>query len=602
MTTDLELLRAHEPVVHYTEGELFFPTGVEGYLKECDLWVGSSQEVRRLLVPVGELTPDLLATQVAPPDESLFLRLVQKPLNGRELQRWTRRPERPHFRAPGRLARVGIFARLVDAGFTMSLLLRGTVPGGTAAAASIKYERVRAADPRYIYHGRVVRRDGWIVLHYSFFYFMNDYRSTFSGANDHESDWEQVFVYLEDRPEGPRPVWIAAAAHDYHGDDLRRRWDDPTLVKHRDHPVLFAGAGSHASYFEQGEYMTFVPIPALRGVPGFLGALRDFWRDTLRQPDPGDLAARLSSALSVPFIDYARGDGKAIGPGQPEAWTPALIDDSVPWVDGYRGLFGLDTYDRFAGERAPAGPKYKRSGTVRESWQDPLGFAGLVKVPPPFRAPEVLARTHRFARDRSPAATAQALEVASAQLPELGLEVEALAIDGAMSSLHAARSTDLLSAEAEYDELQRKSAHVTDTILAARRELERLEAGELGDPTAHLHHAQHPFQPRTPATATWSEIWSAISISLILITIVGLLYFHIVPWWAAFLIGVGGYVLLESAFRRRLTLLVLRTSLILAVIGAVLLALIYAELVVVAAIVALALIVFADNIREVARR
>ena len=171
-----------------------------------------------------------------------------------------------------------------------------------------------------------------------------------------------------------------------------------------------------------------------------------------------------------------------------------------------------------------------------------------------------------------------------------------------MSSLHAARATDLLRAEAEYDTLQRQAAHATDTLIAARRELSRLEAGDLGDPTAHLHHAQHPVPAEETRYGYIVEIWSAISISLILITIVGLLYFHVVPWWAAFLIGVGGYVLLESAFRRRLTLLLLRTSLVLAIIGAVLLALIYAELVVVAAIVALALIVFADNIREVARR
>ena len=104
-------------------------------------------------------------------------------------------------------------------------------PGGTAAAAQIKYEAVRASDPRYVYHGRVVRRNGWICLHYLYFYFMNDYRSTFYGVNDHEADWEQVFIYLEDAPDGPRPVWIAAAAHDYTGDELRRRWDDPTLEK-----------------------------------------------------------------------------------------------------------------------------------------------------------------------------------------------------------------------------------------------------------------------------------------------------------------------------------------------------------------------------------
>ena len=86
----------------------------------------------------------------------------------------------------------------MDAGFNASLLLRGTVPGGTAAAAQIKYAAARESDPRYVYYGRVVRRNGWIVLHYLYFYFMNDYRSTFDGANDHEADWEQVFVYLED--------------------------------------------------------------------------------------------------------------------------------------------------------------------------------------------------------------------------------------------------------------------------------------------------------------------------------------------------------------------------------------------------------------------
>ena len=48
---------------------------------------------------------------------------------------------------------------------------------------------------------------------------------------------------------------MAYASHDFKGDDLRRRWDDPLLVKQGLHPVVFAGAGSHASYYEQGEYL-----------------------------------------------------------------------------------------------------------------------------------------------------------------------------------------------------------------------------------------------------------------------------------------------------------------------------------------------------------
>ena len=105
--------------------------------------------------------------------------------------------------APGRLARVGLFGACSTPASTRRLLVRGTVPGGTAAAAQIKYAAARENDPRYVYYGRVVRRRGWIILQYLFFYFMNDYRSTFHGVNDHEADWEQVFVYLEDAPDGP---------------------------------------------------------------------------------------------------------------------------------------------------------------------------------------------------------------------------------------------------------------------------------------------------------------------------------------------------------------------------------------------------------------
>jgi hypothetical protein len=598
---DLALLRRFEPIVKYTQGELFFPTGVEGYFAECDLFVGASERERRVLVPQGELTAERLVSFTAPPGENLYLRLVQAPLRGLDLARWNRRPDRPAFHAPGRLARVGLFARLVDAGFTASLLLRGTVPGGTAAAAQIKYERARAADPRYVYHGRVIRQDGWLVLHYMWFYFMNDFRSTFSGANDHEADWEQAFIYLEEPPgEAPRPVWIACAAHDYTGDDLRRRWDDELLVKEGEHPVLHAGAGSHASYFERGEYLTVVPLPALRGVKGLLGAIRDLWRDALRQPDPGDLAESLERALAVPFIDYARADGLAVGPGQAVEWTPVPIDDSVGWVDGYRGLFGLDTRDRFAGERAPAGPKYGRTGTVRQSWNDPVGFAGLSKVAPPFRHAAVLRdRLDRLRTDLAEAETATMLEAAALQ--PLEAEVEALSVDASLSAIHDARAVELVAAEASLRQRRSDVARLRDTIGALKIELTRVEHGDIGSPVAHLRHAMHPMPPDATRYGRLVEFWSAVSIGVLLLAEVFMLGTGIVPWPFALLIGVGGYVLVESAFRRRLTQVLLRLTLLLAVVSVAILAVTYATYIVIAAIAGLALVVLTDNVREVRR-
>ena len=87
-------------------------------------------------------------------------------------------------------------------------------------------------------------------------------------------------------------------------------------------------------------------------------------------------------AFGIPFIDYRRGDGPGVGPGEAKTWRPVLVDDQTPWLHDYRGLWGLDTGDPFGGERAPAGPRYERGGSVRQCWADPVGWAGLDKEAP----------------------------------------------------------------------------------------------------------------------------------------------------------------------------------------------------------------------------
>ena len=79
-------------------------------------------------------------------------------------------------------------------------------------------------------------------------------------------------------------------------------------------------------------------------------AFGGFWRTTLGQGD------ETRSPLRIPFIDFARGDGLAIGPGQAHEWTPNVIDETTPWASKYRGLWGLYAQDPISGENAPAGP------------------------------------------------------------------------------------------------------------------------------------------------------------------------------------------------------------------------------------------------------
>jgi hypothetical protein len=595
---DLALLRRHEPVVRYTEGEHFFPMAAETYVGACDLLLAVSGERPYVIVPAGELTLERLATERPVPGEERYLRFVARPMDGLSLARWNRRPDRPIFRAPGRLARVGLFARLVDAGFTASLLVRGSVPGGTAAAAAQQYAAIRQHDQRVVYHGRVVRADGWIVLHYLFVYCMNDWRSSFFGANDHEADLEQAFVVLEDSGQGdPIPRWFGCAAHDYAGDDLRRRWDDPTLSFVDDHPVIFAGAGSHASYFEPGEYVTQVPLPALRPARSFLEGLRRVWRDVLRQDDPGDLAAGVEKALSIPFIDYARGDGLVVGPGGDVEWTPIVVDEMTPWIDGFRGLWGLDTRDRFAGERAPAGPKYTRGSTARQSWNDPLGFLGLDKSPPPHRVPAVL-RDRIGALEAERAAT---IAEADARAVDVRRAFAALPVRSAGTEAETGPTRDevaLRVAESQLAALRARDAALADDLDEARAALAQAEAGDAGDPRAHLRHDQRPQPPEAQEYGRFVELWSAISAGVLLIVLVVTLYLEVVPIWGALLLTVGGYVAIEAAFRRRLVQLSLRLTLLLAIIGAIVLAVAYLPFLIVAAIAGVAILAIVDNVRE----
>ena len=94
------------------------------------------------------------------------------------------------------------------------------------------------------------------------------------------------------------------------------------------------------------------------------------------------------------------------------------------------------------------------------------------------------------------------------------------------------------------------------------------------------------------------EFWSAVSVGLLLLVIVALLSLDLVPLWAALAIAFAGYIVLEAAFRRRLTLLTLRVELTLAIIGAIVLAWELKFWIIIAAVAALALVILSDNVRE----
>jgi hypothetical protein len=532
----------------------------------------------------------------------------------------------------GRLARVGYASRIIDALFSVSLLARGRVPGDLATAAAEGYRMLLAADDRHIYHGRVVQEGGWTVLQYWFFYLYNNWRSGFDGANDHEADWEMVCIYLARDGEGSlQPEWVAFASHDYAGDDLRRRWDDPEIQKVDGHPVIFVGAGSHGSYFSAGEYLTELELKFLAPVARLVDFAAGRWRAFQARSDPDELpkpneqfanppapgtgtgshgAAALdgrplddgpSSVLAIPFVDYARGDGFAVGPGQQEAWAPpCVIDENTGWVRAYRGLWGLYTQDPFAGEDAPAGPMFNRDGSVRRAWFDPVGWAGLDKVSPRAELPSTL-ETQRVALRERQAALRDEVQEELALLR--GLDVQAAAM---RNQPHLQRS--YLTVTARIDTVARAIAQRQDEIVANAALLESLDRygadvaeGLLGDPRAHIRRAHKPAERADLRAGRVAELWAAISVTVLLVAFIVLFLVKpgVLPFWMATIIALFAFV--EAGLRGAFTRVVGSFAVGLAVVAGLVLLYEFFWWVIGSLVLVLALYILYDNLRELTR-
>jgi hypothetical protein len=615
VAADTALLRRFEPVIRSTRGDKFYPMDVGPYVEACSLWVQRPGEEAVCVVRGGKLSLDRLAQQ--PLDEAgavHFLKFTDKEdigsdSRGRRLRLFRRRAKdrresREAFRAGrGRLARVGYVSRFVDALYSIALLARGRVPGESAAAASVAYERIMAENEHYRYHGRVVRQDGWIVLQYWLFYPFNDWRSGFFGANDHEADWEKIFVYLSESEAGEvTPEWVAYAAHNYTGDNLRRRWDDPEVEKVGEHPVIFFCAGSHASYYAPGEYLTELTLPLPSPLARVADAVRSFWKTRLGQYVGDGDEDEESSYFHIPFVDYARGDGLTVGEGGDKAWDePRLITDPPPaWVSGYRGLLGLYARDPFEGEDAPAGPMYNRDKSVNRAWYDPVGWAGLDKVPPPTETLEAVLDQRADIASRCAALRVE-IEEKSRQLKKLGAEVAAMRDRSHLDAPYEEGSKRVAELSAELDRLRARLA--TDEAVSESLEeyAGRLQAGERDPARTHISRAHRPASEDELRVSRVAEAWAAISVSLMLISFVGIWMFEREHLISMLVFSIALFAFAEAGFRGRLVNLVSSANIGLAMVSTLVIFYEFFWQLVVAAVLTVGLYVLWDNLRELRR-
>jgi hypothetical protein len=465
--------------------------------------------------------------------------------------------------------------------------------------SALRYQAMQAEVERYVYYGRVVRAHGWIALQYWYFYAFNDWRASFHGVNDHEADWELVTIYAAENARGEvRPYWLAYSAHDSDGDDLRRRGDDPDLEWVGEHPIVYVGAGSHANYFFQGEYMPSVPVPYTQDLARIWLAVRRFWARIGQgnEPDPS-----VGQGFRIPFVDYARGDGLRIGPGQAHGWEPEVLwaspEAPAPsWVADYAGLWGFYSGDP-RGENAPPGPMYERDGSQRRRWYDPIGWSGLDKVPPPAEEVRVLvAREHNLRAEHD--TLIQQIADRAAQLTGLHLEAEAVGGISSQLARHMGLPRQIQEATRELDHLKASRAANEQARARTHDYIRRLATGNPGDPRAHLRHPALPSTPDDLRLSRIAAIWSALSIGLLLIGFVVLAQFS--RYWGPGAIAlIGAYATIDAIFHRNIETWLARVVVALAIVTVLVLVVEFFRPLAFVAIVLVGLFIMVDNAREV---
>ena len=478
---------------------------VEPYLAACDVLAGTGERDRRVLVPRGEVTPERLAAAAGRPGESLYLRFVQEPLGRLELARWRLRPSArssaPRPAGAGRPVRPARRRRLHRLAPAPRDGARRDGGGGvghsTRRSAHGRPQRVPRPRPA---PGRLDRPPLRLLL--------RDERLALD-------------LRRRQRPRGGLGAALRLPRR-------RARRPRPDLGRLR-------GPRLHRRR----------PAAAL-GRPG-AARRRGRTRSSTRAAGP---TRPTSSAATT-----SRRPRSRASPGSAARWPPSAGSGATRSASptpatsrrSWRGLAQRRVHRLRAGQRAgdrarprrrvDAGPDRRHrplgrrlSRAVRPRHVRPLrrgARAGRPEVQPQRDGPPDVARPARLGRPRQGRPAEQgAVDPRGADRrrwakrrrrstarsrPPAGSSGRwrwrsaPWATTPALAGLRARATATLGEAEAAQAARRRRAVDLAETARAARDELDRLRAGDWGDPRAHLRHEHRPIPPRRRATAgSWS--------------------------------------------------------------------------------------------------
>jgi hypothetical protein len=369
------------PILQFAQGERFYPMAIEDFVGYSALRIKGESGP---LVEQASVTPALLARAYAN-DPSVFLQSLPASLADQNVAAdWGRDTLKALVDASYRASRwraelAAVAYRWFSSktqGATrlfwwndliMNQLQRGAtsreelprlkLPAEFRQVALERYERSQGTRARYVYYYRTARDGDFFCLQYWFFYGYNDWATSFGGMNDHEGDWEGMYLFFPldaaGRAQEP-PAYVTFVGHHSR---LTKPWGHPDMTLDGSHPLAYVAAGSHATYPERKAY----DLMQIYGL-----------------------------------TDHATGDGLTIEPGD---WHHGVDLDKQPWTAAFLGAWGTRYWLALSwaetvlgvlkaraddiglpGVSAPRGPRYADDGSVRPNWIQAAAWAGIFEL------------------------------------------------------------------------------------------------------------------------------------------------------------------------------------------------------------------------------
>jgi hypothetical protein len=153
----------------------------------------------------------------------------------------------------------------------------------------------------------------------------------------------------------------------------------------------------------------------------------------------------------------------------------------------------------------------------------------------------------------------------------------------------------------ELDRLRGKLATDEAVSESLAEYADRLRAGERDQARAHISRAHRPASEDELRVSRVAEAWAAISVSLMLISFVGIAMFEREHLISMLVFSIAFFAFVEAGFRGRLVNLVSSANIGLAVVATLIIIYEFFWQLVVAAVLVIGLYVLWDNLRELRR-